>query len=505
MALCPEKQLLNWGTRCAAHKFITGVFMTKDNISDTRACSDEAFQQYKIIIGADNIIEPARKLLEESLQDENTKRKAEEKLQEMLKEMRVRFGTLLKTDNVSFLMGAGSSIKAGGISLATIPKPLELSLIDKAENKEEKEQIPSWTLLFYRIVSVITREGYAFDNRRKLLKEAYEETNAISINLEDFMSHLHMWFAGIEDFGESVTLELPDSSKLEIKKDQLQDLIRHMTQALATLLDLPNGGAKGPLQYHRKFIKKVLTRPLNLRRANLYTLNYDTLIEQAADAEGAVLVDGFIGSLRRVFRPESYDLDFYFPAQTTEGRVHRFDRALHLYKLHGSINWHRCEQSWENPYGLYATFFDPNSSESDVLIYPSPLKYGQALGLPYSELFRRFGNSIAQPQSVLFTIGYGFGDEHVNALIRQALAIPSFTLVIVDPEPKSSFVRELEALKDERVWIIKGWELGTFEDFVNKLLPDLREEEIDAKVMKTFKMLSRPMQEEPKEEDSNGV
>ena len=38
-------------------------------------------------------------------------------------------------------------------------------------------------------------------------------------------------------------------------------------------------------------IKKILTRPLNLRRANLFTLNYDTLIEKAADAEGAVLLN----------------------------------------------------------------------------------------------------------------------------------------------------------------------------------------------------------------------
>ena len=247
-----------------------------------------------------------------------------------------------------------------------------------------------------------------------------------------------------------------------------------------------------PLRSHRKFIKKVLTRPLNLRRANLFTLNYDTLIEQAGDAEGSVLVDGFVGTLRRVFRPESYDIDFYFPAQTTEGRVHRFDRALHLYKLHGSITWHRCEPDWENPFGIYATFYNQSYPTDDVLIYPSPLKYGQTLGMPYSELFRRFGNAIAQPQSALFVIGYGFGDDHVNALIRQALAIPSFTLVVVDPDPKSDFVSELERLEDERVWIVKGWGLGTFEHFVAKLLPDLREEEIDAKVMKTFKELLLP-------------
>ncbi|MGE3550636.1 MAG: SIR2 family protein [Geobacter sp.] len=233
-----------------------------------------------------------------------------------------------------------------------------------------------------------------------------------------------------------------------------------------------------------------MTRPLNLRRANLFTLNYDTLIEQGADAEGAVLVDGFVGNMKRVFRPESYDLDFYFPAQTTEGRVHRFDRALHLYKLHGSITWHRTDQGWENPYGLYATFFNQQCKDDDVLIYPSPLKYGQALGLPYSELFRRFGNAVVQPQSVLFTIGYGFGDEHVNAIIRQALAIPSFTLIVVDPNPSSDFVKELQKIGDERVWIVSGWDIGTFGNFVKQLLPDLREEEIDAKVMKTFKALA---------------
>ena len=53
---------------------------------------------------------------------------------------------------------------------------------------------------------------------------------------------------------------------------------------------------------------------------NIFTLNYDTLIEQAADAEGVVLLDGFVGTQRRIFRPESYQQDLYFPAETTEGR-----------------------------------------------------------------------------------------------------------------------------------------------------------------------------------------
>jgi len=447
---------------------------------------------YQIRIGKEDIIERhLHGILSADPENAENQEKAQKVLDELLKEMRVRFGTIIKTDNVSFLLGAGASLAVGGVSLANIPKPLEKALLDKASGEQKGTAVPGWITLFYKIASVLSLGDLSFDIRLNLFQSTEEkDVLAIDLNLEAFLSQLHTWHAGMLDATE--TLKLTGGTELSIVKSDLTRLIKEITSALTILLNLPKSGLDEPLRHHRKFIKKVLTRPLNLRRANIFTLNYDTLIEQAGDAEGSVLVDGFVGTLRRVFRPESYDIDFYFPAQTTEGRVHRFDRALHLYKLHGSITWHRCEPDWENPFGLYATFYDQKCRTDDVLIYPTPLKYGQALGMPYSELFRRFGNAIAQPQSALFVIGYGFGDDHVNALIRQALAIPSFTLVVVDPDPKSDFVSKLEKLEDERVWIVKGWGLGTFEHFVAKLLPDLREEEIDAKVMKTFKELSLP-------------
>jgi hypothetical protein len=125
-----------------------------------------------------------------------------------------------------------------------------------------------------------------------------------------------------------------------------------------------------------------------------------------------------------------------------------------------------------------------------LLIYPTPAKYGETLGLPYSELFRRFAAAVVRPQSVLFVIGYGFGDEHVNAIIRQALAVPSFTLVIVDPAPKSNFVKTLRKQKDRRVWIAAGPSLGTLAGFVEHVLPDLRDEEIRKKVLATHRALA---------------
>jgi len=470
-------------------------------MSETFRLSD-----YQIRIGKEDVIErQLHGILSADPENAENQEKAQKALDELLKEMRVRFGTIIKTDNVSFLLGAGASLAVGGVSLANIPKPLEKTLLDKASGEQKGTAVPGWITLFYKIASFLSLGDLSFDTRLKLFQSTEEkDVLAIDLNLEAYLSQLHTWHAGMLDATE--TLKLTGGTELSIVKSDLARLIKEITSSLTILLNLPKSGLDEPLRHHRKFIKKVLTRPLNLRRANLFTLNYDTLIEQAGDAEGSVLVDGFVGTLRRVFRPESYDIDFYFPAQTTEGRVHRFDRALHLYKLHGSITWHRCEPDWENPFGLYATFYNQDCCTDDVLIYPSPLKYGQALGMPYSELFRRFGNAIAQSQSALFVIGYGFGDDHINALIRQALAIPSFTLVVVDPDPKSEFVSKLEKLEDERVWIVKGWGLGTFERFVAKLLPDLREEEIDAKVMKTYKGLSLPSgrKSDAAEEDSDG-
>lgn len=297
-----------------------------------------------------------------SSSDAKTREKAEASLNERLKETRVRVGTLLKTDNVSFLLGAGASVKAGGVGLASIPPELEKSLHEKAQATSDGQD-PDWLRLFYETISALSGHSLNPAERRAALDEDVSQVPRVAINLEEYLSHLHGWRAGIHGFAAGITVNAADGDSLVITKDPIDRLIKEINGSLTSMLDLPANGKEAALKDHRRLIKKILTRPLNLRRANLFTLNYDTLIEKAADAEGTVMVDGFVGTLRRIFRPESYDLDFYFPAQTTEGRVHRFDRAIHLYKLHGSITWHRSAANWENPYGVYATFYEQDAAQ----------------------------------------------------------------------------------------------------------------------------------------------
>jgi hypothetical protein len=441
--------------------------------------------------GIDQLDQLSNKIQEE-IQDEEVDSHLFKHWNAFLKDAQIKIGTLLKADSVSFLLGAGTSKDAGGVLLGSIPLEVENELLQKGVLGKE---VQKWMELFYQAVYWLNP---AEENVPKKKIEIISRFNSndkkpIKINYELVLSLLYRWRSATMNKGGR--LRLDGDLTVDTNATELDVCLNQAKRALIRQCLLPkNNTTPDSLKAHKNFLKKVLTRPLNLKRVNIFTPNYDTLIEQAADAEGIVLIDGFIGTIRRIFRPESYDHDLYFPAETTEGRVHRLDRVIHLYKLHGAINWCAGDSEWNNPYGVSIQGI-PEDDTTSVLIYPTPTKYGETLGMPYSELFRRFAWATVRPQTTLFVIGYGFGDDHINAIILQSLAIPSFTLVIVDPsvpdaDPSADkFVARLRAEKDRRVWIFSGETLGKFDGFVRNVLPDLRDEEILEKVMKTYRSL----------------
>lgn len=127
----------------------------------------------------------------------------------------------------------------------------------------------------------------------------------------------------------------------------------------------------------------------------------------------------------------------------------------------------------------------------NLMIYPTAVKKSYTLDLPYSELFRHFAYCISQPQSVLFTVGYSFCDEHFNDIIYQALSNPSFTLVIIDFNgcEKSAEIKRLRDLNDPRIIIIEGDYLGDFLTLANTLMPDFLDTSSEDKVTKTLNTL----------------
>jgi|GEM_PF-317907 hypothetical protein len=438
------------------------------------------------------------------------------------KSLQIEIGTLLKLDNVSFLIAAGCSMKAGGVGFSSIPYVIERRLLNVGQ---ANGKTAPWLSLFYSAIQTVAavESKRQTGGRMSLLKALASAPLDVSnragqlknesvpddpscdfgteechryllpINFERFLAVLYGWDATLQSGVSGVQL----ADKSAVDGGALSELIAKLKTELVTACTLPKNGTTSSA--HEILLRKLMTRPEKLRRANLFTLNYDTLLEQAADAAGVILLDGFVGSIRRVFRPESFGFDFYFPGSTTEGRVHRLDRVAHLYKLHGSVNWFREPPTEQNPYGIFSA--ENTNPKGDALIFPTPVKQELATGIPYSEMFRRFSDSIFQSQSVLFVIGYGFGDEHVNALIRQALLVPSFRLVVVSPSGESEFLARLTECEDPRIWVISGWPetsgekgqfgFGTFEAFVENVLPDLQDEYVRQDMSNTYRALAQ--------------
>ena len=125
------------------------------------------------------------------------------------------------------------------------------------------------------------------------------------------------------------------------------------------------------------------------------------------------------------------------------------------------------------------------------MIYPTSSKKEYTLNFPYSELFRKFADRLQQPEAVLFVVGYSFYDEHINDIIYQALANPSFTLIIVDfnGTKNDGEIKRLNDLKDPRIIICQGEELGDFKYFSKELLPTIDQEDTRAKVMNSLDKL----------------
>jgi len=159
---------------------------------------------------------------------------------------------------------------------------------------------------------------------------------------------------------------------------------------------------------------------------NIFTPNYDLFIENALDESGYSYTDRFKSGLNNEFKVSEYGhrpVDVMHRYRDRWSAVSPFFR---VYKLHGSLNWMRKNNSIEKRFIESRNDLDNND---DMLIAPTSSKYADTQGAPFSDLFRELSIELMKPNSVLVVNGYGFGDEHINNFIIQALGRKDFMLI----------------------------------------------------------------------------
>lgn len=201
---------------------------------------------------------------------------------------------------------------------------------------------------------------------------------------------------------------------------------RHLvTEAIADLF-LPK---RPSLDLHTEFVSRLSRRGDPCLR--IFNLNYVPLIERAAEAAKVRLADGFHGVEHTFFDPAVFEERVGRIRGTHKGR--QFDetvKPIHLLKLHGSLGWYECPQRGVRrcAYGS-----SPPNGTKRLMVPPQRRKANDTMFPPYATLWSTFRGCLghsANPITRLACFGYGFADEHVNAVIESALARTDFTLLI---------------------------------------------------------------------------
>lgn len=455
---------------------------------------------------------------------------SEEENKKVISKVKELIKNYLQLDNVNFLFGTGSSIHLGAASIQNIPSQIELDII----NSEDSELQSDFTRYINQLqqsliekfnpikdVCFLDEKGWKLiydgtyirnykdeislaDGEKDIPERHYGE---ILIKLESFLNYL-----------TAISYQMNAEHNKEVIR--VQKLINTLKKSLFNICDiherktserdgkriqdkgLEDAFKNNKYLFHEKFLKSLLQRPLNLQRANIFTSNYDLAFEYAFDNLGIKYIDGFSGFHHRYFKPETFNYDIFYPGSTTSGKVQRIEKVVRYFKLHGSISWIGSDnRTPNNIYGIEempielikkkAVEGDEDMWYGNLMIYPTAVKKSYTLDLPYSELFRQFAYCISRPQSVLFTIGYSFCDEHFNDIIYQALSNPTFTLIIIDylGTQSSLEIKRLKELKDPRIIILEGDFFGDFLTLADSLMPDFLETSSRDKVADTLNQL----------------
>ena len=230
------------------------------------------------------------------------------------------------------------------------------------------------------------------------------------------------------------------------------------------------------------FLLSFASRTGNRERLNIFTTNYDRLIEVGTELAGIHIMDRFIGNMMPIFRSSRLNLDIHYNPPGIRGEPRYLEGVARLTKLHGSIDWIQSGGEIRRiglPFGAEA--ITPylkapgvgNANTLKLMIYPNSAKDRETAEYPYVELFRDLAASICRPNSTLVTYGYGFGDEHINRVLSDMLTIPSTHLVIISyNDPIGRILKfYFESANKAQISILLGTNLGDITNLSNDYLP----------------------------------
>ncbi len=259
-----------------------------------------------------------------------------------------------------------------------------------------------------------------------------------------------------------------------LKKEVQEGITTFANNVLESEKNIVLSEKNEPAEYLMNFLLSFAGRIATRERLNLFTLNYDRVLEFGAELAGLHLIDRFVGSISPIFRSSRLNIDIHYNPPGIRGEPRYLEGVVNFTKLHGSLDWSQNDgvvRRLALPYG--AEKIESYSDSGSLMIYPNSSKDRETAEYPYVELFRDFASSIIRPNSTIVTYGYSFGDDHINRVLNDMLSIPSTHLVIISRsdtgERISRFYKKVK--RPAQITLLIGKHFGDIKNLVDYYLP----------------------------------
>lgn len=274
--------------------------------------------------------------------------------------------------NIGFFFGAGSSCAFG--------LPNVFKLTDDVSEKLD------------------SRFKDIFENLKESLSELYSEKQ---ISVEDILNYVRQI--------REITGEKEDRHYDGVNGKIAKELDEQICKKIFNIIQEKEKEAD--IKELRKFFAWLDIANRNHTK-EIFTTNYDLLLEKAMEFNRIPYFDGFVGSYEPFFWPESIEKNMSSTDLTFNW--------LRLWKMHGSLNWEfRKDESYNNTKIIRAGKID--NPENELVVYPSKEKYNLSRKQPFIAYFDRLKNYLLQGETLFVFTGYSFSDQHINEIIFTGL------------------------------------------------------------------------------------
>jgi hypothetical protein len=293
----------------------------------------------------------------------------------VVKEVRELKNQLAYARNIGFFFGAGTSCALKIPNIET----LTATIAEKLTNADKK----CFDIIFQDLSSVIKDRN---------------------VNVEDVLNQIRRV--------REITGDQETKNYLEVTGADAKNLDRKVCELIYSTID--ESEAKADIRATKKFFSwfTLLNREF---AKEVFTSNYDLIIEKSLEACRIPYFDGFAGAYEPFFLQESVD--------KFVGRNELTTNWIRLWKVHGSLNWFwKSDENNGTQRIIRVGKFDKSCiPDNELVIYPSKDKYDSSRKQPFIAYFDRLKNFLLDGELLFVIAGYSFSDQHINEIIFNCL------------------------------------------------------------------------------------